>query len=1643
MTMKLQQDETPCAANADVTDWTCIAGGRCHDAPWHVGIAGFSLVDQQAFLIADADWETLGTELPLEPLARYGQGNGLRFERVSNAGVAAFDAVLLIALDRPAHPELPLSPELQRYLLVRSAAERAAVADESTFAKLFLPSAQPFNDERLVYTSPSIDFLLHEGQPSSPAGDETCLRAPAAMYRPDNYFRSADFWINGLTAAIAADATSVRGNARPLLSVIIPTYNHGRFLRQCIQSVLEQGVDNIEILVLDNASTDTTSHVMAEFSVEPRVRYMRNRHNCGAGHNWRSGLWVAQGRYFTFLSADDHLNPGHLARLLPLLESQPHAAVGYSGIRWIDGQGDALNQPQHPGYWNSSYIGGRNEVTDLLVHDCYMTPSAVIYQREAFRKTWRPGRIHGAGDWEMVVQMAEQYPDFIYVDIPGISYRWHGAQESNAFYASSAPLADHLSIVEGVFERGAQDRLRGREHEVAEHIERRLSLYPSERTSTLGARARRMIERLEALAVEHDAPFFSVIVTTWNRSALLAHALASLDAQTFADFEVVLVNDCGESVEHLLGTHDFPLTYLRQSRNGGPAAARNAGHRLARGRYLVYLDDDDLYLPNHLQTLAEMLKTYPDEVVYSDALFVTEQVDGDIRRVLAEERRYPHSRYSHERLSVDNYIPINTFAWPRKLAADIGGFDEHLQGLEDWDFLLRLAARVPFNHVRQETVQVRMRADGDERRSVQAFAHYPGLYRKLYARHSDLGAETVRNGRAERLKQLGIYLAQTPESAIDNWRALRVPTLLQRQLCERRMRGVGAPPMLRVLLRSPDGNVAAVRRSIASLSSDDGMPDGLQVIVLAGNAVEAMRAAVADDRVQVLDAAVELPDAMLENVLAGAAADWLLLADGGDEFAPGGLLQLRLRLAEQPLLRALFADGWCRNEDGTLAPLLRPDLNLDLLLGNPSLLASHWVFQRKAALDAGGFDPAAGDAAELDLILRLVNVGGFDGIAHLPEPLLTCAPPRLQGHAQQRAILTHLHARGYTNATAEAMEGGLYRIDYGHGQQPTVSLLVVVSKDTTLGALERCVVSVLEKTRYASYQLVLVDNGAADELRQWMQQVESLAADRVQAFAFDPPLPHAAACNLAATQADGEFLLFLRPDVAALQPHWLDELLNHGLRPEIGVVGAKTISGGGKVTHAGLVPGLLSSSGHAFAGAAMDAPGYMNRLHVAQQYSAVADSCLLIAKALFTELGGFDHASFADQAADVDLCLRAREQGYLTVWTPHALLLHSSEPAPFADAAADALLERWLPALAHDPSYNPSLRLDVIGGFRLGESDFSWKPLPWRPVPRVLAQPADPWGSGQYRVIQPFEALKSEGHIEGALYSTLLDPVEQTRIAPDVVILQRRVSEEDLHKIQRMGSYSSAFRIYELDDYLPNLPAKSAHREHMPRDVLRSLRKAMGLVDRFVVSTPAMAEAFNGLHPDIRIAANRLPVSWWKQLPVVRREDSPRPRVGWAGGLGHTGDLEMIADVVSELAQEVDWVFFGMCPDRLRPYVAEFHPGVDIALYPRALAQLQLDLAIAPLEENQFNACKSNLRLLEYGACAVPVVCSDVGPYRDPALPVTRVRNRHREWVGAIREHLADAGACRQAGEALKAVVHRDWMLEGAGLDEWRAAWLP
>jgi glycosyltransferase involved in cell wall biosynthesis len=441
----------------------------------------------------------------------------------------------------------------------------------------------------------------------------------------------------------------------------------------------------------------------------------------------------------------------------------------------------------------------------------------------------------------------------------------------------------------------------------------------------------------------------------------------------------------------------------------------------------------------------------------------------------------------------------------------------------------------------------------------------------------------------------------------------------------------------------------------------------------------------------------------------------------------------------------------------------------------------------------------------------------------------------------------------------------------------------------------------------------------------------------------------------------------------------------------------------------------------------------------------------MVRRALYDELGGMDAGAFPLICGDIDLCLRARAAGYLTVWTPHAVLLHekgatltSTPPEGFdqqRERAQDEMYRRWLPALAHDPAYNRNLSLQSTEFAVETDTRLNWNPLPWRPLPVVLAVHADNFGCGHYRIIHPGQGMTQAGLADVRVSEYHYGPIEMERLRPDAWVLQRLVGDVPFETVRRTAPFTQAFKVAELDDYLLNLPLKNGHRDHMPKEVPRLLRRWLALMDRFVVSTVPLAEAMAGLHPDIRVVPNRLPPDRWGRLASLRRQGR-RPRVGWAGGVGHQGDLELIADVVKALADEVEWVFLGMCPEPMRRYLHEYHVPVAIEAYPAKLASLNLDLALAPLEHNIFNDCKSNLRLLEYGACGYPVVCSDVTPYQGD-LPVTRVKNRYKDWVDAIRMHLADLDATAAAGDALRDAIRRDWMLEGPHLSDWLHAWLP
>jgi len=349
-------------------------------------------------------------------------------------------------------------------------------------------------------------------------------------------------------------------------------------------------------------------------------------------------------------------------------------------------------------------------------------------------------------------------------------------------------------------------------------------------------------------------------------------------------------------------------------------------------------------------------------------------------------------------------------------------------------------------------------------------------------------------------------------------------------------------------------------------------------------------------------------------------------------------------------------------------------------------------------LEAGGYQADFSKALELDLLLRIIEQGGIGGLAHLDEPLLITQASVLEENAHERqALLRHLTNRGY-KARVTSATPGTYQIDYRHAEQPLVSIIVPAIDD--LPALRRCLEGVLLRTRYSRYEVLIAANpNQSAEVNDWLG---TLRNPKVNVLRADQPLGETALYNAASEQAQGEYLVLLAADSEIVNPNWIDSLLNHAQRPEVAIVGAKLVDRDGKIAHAGLILGLNDGVGSPFIGEKHAAEGYMQRLAVEQNYSAVSKVCLMIRKELFNALGGLDEATFADGFSDIDLCLKAGDAGYLIVWTPLVQVVHPGL-LPQAPSALAALREKWGGAFAQDSAYNANLSL-IGKGFTLGES---------------------------------------------------------------------------------------------------------------------------------------------------------------------------------------------------------------------------------------------------------------------------------------------------------------------------------------------------
>jgi glycosyltransferase involved in cell wall biosynthesis len=430
--------------------------------------------------------------------------------------------------------------------------------------------------------------------------------------------------------------------------------------------------------------------------------------------------------------------------------------------------------------------------------------------------------------------------------------------------------------------------------------------------------------------------------------------------------------------------------------------------------------------------------------------------------------------------------------------------------------------------------------------------------------------------------------------------------------------------------------------------------------------------------------------AALNRGLSLANGEWIAFLDHDDVLEADALFQNVRLLQENPELDLIYSDEDKLTDQGFDSPILKPDWSPDFFLSCNYLC--HMIFLRRDLVrEVGGFQSQFDGSQDYDLLLRVSE--RTNRIHHIPRVLyhwrrsenssasdVRQKPGQLE--ASQRAIEAHLERRGEEAHVAVDWRSHAFYVRRELCEARKIS--IVIPNFHGWKSLERCLESVVSRTSYPNYDIVIVQMGEREEIAETATSL----SHRVLYFA--DPVNDSAAKNYAVAHINSPWLLFLDDKVEAIDPDWLTIMAEYVQRPEIGAVGPRLINPGETIEHAGLVLGVNGIAQSAFRGFPAEHSGVNRQLQMTRNYSAVSSACLLMRREVFQQMGGFDER-LSGSLADVDLCLKMRCAGYLIVYTPLAKLRWDAV-LDKSDVRGETIMrERWSHMLERDPYYNPNL----------------------------------------------------------------------------------------------------------------------------------------------------------------------------------------------------------------------------------------------------------------------------------------------------------------------------------------------------------------
>ena len=456
------------------------------------------------------------------------------------------------------------------------------------------------------------------------------------------------------------------------------------------------------------------------------------------------------------------------------------------------------------------------------------------------------------------------------------------------------------------------------------------------------------------------------------------------------------------------------------------------------------------------------------------------------------------------------------------------------------------------------------------------------------------------------------------------------------------------------------------------------------------------------------------------SALALATGDFLVLLDHDDVLAPHALAMLADAINRHPQADVFYSDEDKLDAKGRrYGAYFKPDWNPELLYGQ-NFISHLGVYRTSLVRELGGFRLGFEGSQDYDLALRATAVTRGP-VVHLPHVLYhwrvypgatTFSSTQIERavDAARRAIQEQLAGLGIEASVGDAGYNCHRVIRANPAKWPRVSIVATLRKDPEL--LADFLQGLHEKTDYPDMEVVVIDSSASER----RLQTEMLKERRVRVVRNSNPVGLARTVNEAVRRTSGEIILFLESDVLAADPGWLKEMVLLARQPGTGAVGAKLRSADGKTWFGGTVLGFNQLAGP-ISGMSAAAPGYFGKLLLTQEMSCVSGACMMVARAAFDAVGGFDESKLAPSFTDIDFCLRLRRAGYRIMWTPNARLHRRKADIPAASSSSNPtqvdleiahMRELWGQMLERDPFWNPNLSLD-------SNAAMSWPPRVSRP----------------------------------------------------------------------------------------------------------------------------------------------------------------------------------------------------------------------------------------------------------------------------------------------------------------------------------------